>query len=70
MRGGIKGNCNKCGNLTNIYSLDSEILCPRCLFKMIDKKISKPKQGTTDEDLLELWKNFKKVISPLIKRYA
>lgn len=67
MRGGIKGNCTKCDNLTEMFSLDSEILCPMCLFKTLDKKIS---NGELDEDFLKLWKNFEKAVRPLLQRYT
>lgn len=67
MRGGIRGNCSKCGSITEIISLDSEILCPMCLLETLDKKIS---DGEIDEDFLELWKNFKKIAKPLFQRYA
>ena len=39
MRGGIRGNCNKCGSITEIASLDLEILCPMCQLKTLDEKI-------------------------------
>ena len=67
MRGGIKGNCSKCEKLTEIASLDSEILCPMCLFNALDKKIIRRE---LDKDFLELWENFKKIAEPLFQRYA
>ncbi len=64
---GQRGDCNKCGNDAEIVSLDSEILCPMCLFKSLNRKIS---NREIDAEFFKLWENFEKIAKPLLQMYS
>jgi len=66
MRRGYMVNCVECGNLTEILSLDSKVLCPKCILKELDKRIYQ--REPIDDVFIELWKTFGHVILPLIEK--